>query len=100
MPRIFARWDCRIVRGSDRCADRWDRVRLDQVVTNLVTNAVKYGEGQPIDITVSGDERVARLEVRDRDIGIAPEHQGRIFERFERARGRLDVHRGAAANRA
>jgi signal transduction histidine kinase len=64
---------------------RWDRLRLDQVVTNLVSNAIKYGEGQPIDIVVSADSERARLEVTDHGIGIAPHHQERVFERFERA---------------
>jgi signal transduction histidine kinase len=64
---------------------RWDRVRLDQVVTNLVSNALKYGEGQPIEIVVREREGRARLEVTDHGIGIAPHHQERVFERFERA---------------
>ena len=64
---------------------RWDRLRLDQVVTNLVSNAIKYGEGRPIDIVVSAGEGRARLEVTDHGIGIAPHHQARVFERFERA---------------
>ncbi len=54
-------------------------------MTNLVSNAVKYGEGQPIEIVVSGGDGRARLEVTDHGIGIAPHHQERVFERFERA---------------
>jgi PAS domain S-box-containing protein len=64
---------------------RWDRLRVDQVLTNLVTNAVKYGGGKPITIELVAAPGRARLVVRDRGIGIAPEHQQRIFERFERA---------------
>ncbi|MBI5549831.1 MAG: HAMP domain-containing histidine kinase [Deltaproteobacteria bacterium] len=63
----------------------WDRLRVEQVVTNLLTNAMKYGCGKPIHITVTGTQGSARLEVRDRGIGIAPEDQARIFARFERA---------------
>jgi signal transduction histidine kinase len=63
----------------------WDRLRLDQVVTNLVGNALKYGRGKPVEVTVEGAAQVVRLAVRDQGIGIAPEHQERIFERFERA---------------
>jgi signal transduction histidine kinase len=66
----------------------WDRTRLEQVVTNLVTNAARYGHGKPIDITVAADARSVRLVVRDHGIGIAPEDQRRIFERFERAASR------------
>lgn len=63
----------------------WDRLRLDQMVTNLLTNAIRYGTGKPITIETSGDADRARLVVRDEGIGIAPEDQARIFERFERA---------------
>lgn len=64
----------------------WDRLRLEQVVTNLLTNAVKYGNGHPVELRVEqhADGR-ARLTVQDHGIGISPENQARIFERFERA---------------
>lgn len=64
---------------------RWDALRLEQVVTNLVANAIKYGDGKPIDITLTADDDRAKLAIRDRGIGIAPEDQARIFQRFERA---------------
>jgi signal transduction histidine kinase len=63
----------------------WDRMRIDQVLTNLLTNAIKYGSGKPIEVELSGSASDVRLVVRDHGIGIAPEHQRRIFERFERA---------------
>ncbi|REG35704.1 PAS domain S-box-containing protein [Archangium gephyra] len=64
----------------------WDRSRLDQVLTNLLSNAAKYGKGRPIEIRASAlpEDRVC-VSVRDEGIGITPEDQARIFGRFERA---------------
>jgi len=63
----------------------WDPMRLDQVVENLLSNAIKYGARGRIEVRVDGDEKVARLMVRDEGIGIPPDAQARIFQRFERA---------------
>jgi PAS domain S-box-containing protein len=63
----------------------WDRVRLEQVVTNLLSNAVRYAPGGAILVRVEEDEGVARLSVIDHGVGIAPDALGRIFGRFERA---------------
>jgi len=64
---------------------RWDRSRLDQVITNLLANAVKYGSGHPIEVTVEDRGADAVLAVRDYGIGIDRQAQARIFDRFERA---------------
>jgi PAS domain S-box-containing protein len=63
----------------------WDRMRLEQVVTNLLSNALKYGVGRPVEVRVWEDERLAMLSVRDHGIGIPPDKIERIFGRFERA---------------
>ncbi|AWG45992.1 MULTISPECIES: AAA family ATPase [unclassified Massilia] len=63
----------------------WDRLRLEQVLTNLVSNAIKYGEGRPVALLVRVDAAEAVVEVSDRGLGIEPEHLQRIFGRFERA---------------
>jgi signal transduction histidine kinase len=63
----------------------WDRMRLETVVANLLSNALKFGEGQPIEIVVADKARAAEVRVRDHGIGITPEEQARIFEKFERA---------------
>jgi signal transduction histidine kinase len=64
---------------------RWDRMRVEQIVTNLVTNALKYGAGKPVDVEVRVTQEMASLVVRDHGIGIEPQDRARIFERFERA---------------
>jgi signal transduction histidine kinase len=63
----------------------WDPFRLDQVITNLLGNALKYGVGRPIAIRTMSRGPEALIEVEDHGIGIAPDDRERIFERFERA---------------
>ncbi len=63
----------------------WDRNRLDQALTNLLSNAMKYGPGQPITVTLTAEGEQATLAIRDQGIGIAPADLDRIFGRFERA---------------
>jgi signal transduction histidine kinase/FixJ family two-component response regulator len=63
----------------------WDALRISQIVTNLVSNAFKYGAGMPIDVTIEPEGDRITLTVCDRGIGIAPEDVGRIFELFERS---------------
>jgi signal transduction histidine kinase len=63
----------------------WDAFRLEQVITNLLSNALKYGAGRPVEVSVHQEGEEAVLTVRDQGLGIPPEDQARIFERFERA---------------
>ena len=63
----------------------WDRSRLDQILTNLVTNAIKYGQGKPVEILLSSAGESAELRVVDHGIGVDPAQQERIFGKFERA---------------
>jgi PAS domain S-box-containing protein len=62
----------------------WDRLRVEQICRNLLSNAIRFGAGRPIELEVDADEHVARLRVRDHGVGIARDQQARIFERFER----------------
>lgn len=62
----------------------WDRLRIEQVVVNLLTNALKYGEGSPIHVDIKGSEEAVVLSVKDHGRGVSSENHERIFNRFER----------------
>jgi PAS domain S-box-containing protein len=81
-----ARVGCRLTSEAPRAAiGHWDRSRLEQVVTNLITNAIKYGGGKPIAVEVAENGDRITLVVRDHGVGIPAEDHDRIFGRFERA---------------
>jgi PAS domain S-box-containing protein len=76
------------LKASGEVVGFWDRLRLDQVLSNLVSNALKFGAGEPVDVEVESNGESALLVVRDRGIGIDDADQRRIFERFQRAETR------------
>lgn len=63
---------------------KWDVLRIEQVITNLFNNAIKYGRGLPIEVTVCANENFARISIKDQGIGIPKEEQHKIFGQFER----------------
>ncbi|EPL07116.1 hybrid sensor histidine kinase/response regulator [Pseudomonas sp. CF161] len=73
--------------AEDSVEGQWDEFRIEQVISNLLTNALRYGAKSPIEVRVyrQGDE--ARVEVRDHGIGISEDNQKRIFQQFERVSG-------------
>lgn len=70
---------------EDELEGCWDRFRLEQVLINLLTNAMRYAPGSPIRLSLKHDGDRACLSVQDRGPGIAPEYHERIFQQFERA---------------
>jgi two-component system, chemotaxis family, CheB/CheR fusion protein len=76
------------VRAEGPVTGTWDPARLDQVVTNLLQNAIRYAPGAPIELSVEGDQRWVRLAVRDHGPGIPPERRVRVFDRFEKGGAR------------
>jgi signal transduction histidine kinase len=65
----------------------WDDFRIEQIVVNLLTNALRYGGGQPVVVTLAVMEDSVRVDVRDHGPGVAPQYQTRIFELYERGVG-------------
>jgi two-component system, LuxR family, sensor kinase FixL len=67
-------------------AGRWDQLRLEQVLVNVIANALKYGDGKPIAITARMPDAVhVELDITDHGIGLAAGDSDRIFDKFERA---------------
>jgi signal transduction histidine kinase len=69
----------------------WDEFRIEQVISNLLTNALRYGAKSPITVKVYSDNQQALVEVRDLGIGISEENQKRIFQQFERVTAKYAV---------
>lgn len=66
---------------------QWDEFRIEQVVSNLLTNALRYGARKPVEVSVYVEGENAIIDVRDQGIGISEENQQRIFHQFERIAG-------------
>jgi len=74
-----------LVHAETPAVGQWDRVRLEQAVSNLMENAIRFGAGQPVEATVNSQDGTALLRVRDHGIGISAEHLKAILQRYERA---------------
>jgi signal transduction histidine kinase len=72
------------IEAPARVLGQWDVLRMEQVVANLLSNALKFGAGGPVLLRLEEHEGWARLTVRDEGIGMDEEVRGRIFGRFER----------------
>jgi signal transduction histidine kinase len=80
---------CAITRlGARELRGQWDGELLERALSNLVRNALRFGRGKPVRITCDDRGERASVSVADEGIGIDPEDQGRIFERFARAASR------------
>lgn len=64
---------------------QWDKIRIQQAISNLVSNAVKYGNRKPIELATRKEDNMALIIITDHGIGIPKEQQEKIFGLFERA---------------
>lgn len=70
----------------------WDRLAVEQVTENLLSNALKFGAGKPVAVRLRSQGDIASLDVQDRGIGMSPDQQARLFGRFEQV---VAQHRGS-----
>ncbi|CAI8765607.1 Histidine kinase [Pseudomonas sp. IT-P253] len=83
-PQIDAAQSSVTLEAEQPVVGSWDEFRIEQVISNLLTNALRYGAKSPITVKVYSENDQARVEVRDQGIGIGEENQKRIFQQFER----------------
>ncbi|RYZ86990.1 MAG: HAMP domain-containing histidine kinase, partial [Moraxellaceae bacterium] len=82
-----------LLRTEENVMGFWDEFRIEQIIVNLLTNALRYGNGKPIEVSLETTTDTAEINVLDRGIGIASSEQQRIFEKFERG-GNQSVREG------
>ncbi|WP_309677264.1 hybrid sensor histidine kinase/response regulator [Pseudomonas sp.] len=83
-PQVDAAESSVTLEAEQPVVGNWDEFRIEQVISNLLTNALRYGAKSPITVKVYSESGQARVEVRDLGIGIGEENQKRIFQQFER----------------
>lgn len=72
------------VQIEGRAFGNWDPVRVEQVISNVLNNAIHYGKGNPIKVVLSQQEDYVRISVTDQGYGISEAERKLIFQRFER----------------
>lgn len=77
--------NCPLELETTSAVGNWDKLRVEQVLINLLANAIKYGAGKSVKVTIENTGHIARLKVEDHGLGITVDDQKRIFDRFERA---------------
>jgi two-component system OmpR family sensor kinase len=76
---------CRVrMTAQEGVVGQCDETAMEQILENLLSNAIRYGAGRPIEVDFAGDDDVARLSVHDEGTGISDDDQKQIFERYHR----------------
>ncbi len=79
------------IKIEDDMIGSWDKVRIEQVIINLLTNAAKYAPKKPIITTVTKSGSIIKIQVKDQGPGISLDNQDRIFKRFERVSDKQNI---------
>lgn len=74
-----------VFKRMEDVSGQWDQLRIEQVIINLLNNAIKYGGQKPIEVSVYKDRGDAVFSIRDHGPGVTAEEKERIFNKFERA---------------
>ncbi|MBD9562121.1 hybrid sensor histidine kinase/response regulator [Pseudomonas sp. PDM09] len=90
-PQVEAAESSMTLTAEQPVVGHWDEFRIEQVISNLLTNALRYGAKSLIDVRVYNQDGQAWVEVQDRGIGISEENQQRIFQQFERVSAKTVV---------
>jgi signal transduction histidine kinase len=75
-----------IVTGLSTLVGNWEGDRLEQVVENLISNALKYAPEGPVRVTIEQNQEYGILRVIDQGIGLTAEDHARLFQRYFRSR--------------
>lgn len=73
-----------IIDHIETASGEWDPLRIEQVMTNIITNAIRYGRGKPVHIAIKNYQESVRITVKDQGLGIPKSDQEKIFQRYER----------------
>jgi PAS domain S-box-containing protein len=84
MQEAAAAAGCTLSVVAEHVLGRWDRSRIDQAISNLLSNSIRYAAGSPIEVSATRDPDGVVIAVRDRGPGLPVDRLSRIFERFER----------------
>ena len=82
------------VTAPDSLQGIWDPLSLEQIIDNLLSNALKYGGRTPVELSATVDEGEVHIQVRDHGHGVAADARDRVFERFERVIGQGESQSG------
>lgn len=83
-PELTDAGNCLSYKGEEKAIGYWDSCRIEQVITNIICNAIKYAPGSPIDVSIIDRETSFLLAIQDQGMGISEENLEKVFLPFEK----------------